>query len=140
MSCGFIADYMIKKGLATAKCRAWFGGIGLLVCCCALYMTAVTENRWLTVMWLTFALGSLGFTFNSSWASCAEIGGKFAGTVSGWINFWGNLCGAAGPSITALVVTRYSWRAAILITAVAGIIGAVSWLFVKPDIALKNSA
>jgi ACS family glucarate transporter-like MFS transporter len=140
MSCGFIADYVVKKGWATSKCRSWFGGIGLLFCCCALYMTATTGDRWLTVMWLTIALGGLGFTFNSSWASCADIGGRFSGTVAGWINFWGNLCGAAGPTITALVVTRYSWRAAILVTAVAGIIGAVSWLFVKPDIALKNTA
>jgi ACS family glucarate transporter-like MFS transporter len=102
-------------------------------------MTATAEDHWLTVMWLTLALGGLGFTFNCSWAACADIGGQFSGTMAGWINFWGNFCGAAGPSITALVVTRYSWRAAILITAAAGIIGAVSWCFVKPDVALKDA-
>jgi ACS family glucarate transporter-like MFS transporter len=140
MTCGFIADYMIGKRLATAKCRAWLGGMGLLLCCGGLYMVATSTSQWVTVMWLTLSLCLMGFSFNSQWAACMDIGGRFAGTVSGWMSFGGNLIGGGlGPLITAWIATRYSWQVAILVTAAVGILGAVSWMFVKPHVALKNA-
>jgi ACS family glucarate transporter-like MFS transporter len=101
-------------------------------------MTAIVDGKTPTILWLTFALASLGATMNASWTTCADVAGKFAGTVSGWMNFCGNVVGAAAPLITSLVVTRYGWKAAITATASAAIVGAVIWIFVKPDIPLKH--
>ena len=64
------------------------------------------------------------------------MGGRFAGSVSGWMNFWGNIGGVLAPSVTAWVATTYGWQAALAVTAVSGIAGAVFWLFVKPDKAI----
>jgi ACS family glucarate transporter-like MFS transporter len=75
---------------------------------------------------------------NASWTICADVAGKFAGTVSGWMNFCGNLVGAAAPVITGWVATKYGWQAAILATAAAGIMGAGIWIFVRPDVPLKH--
>jgi hypothetical protein len=36
---------------------------------------------------------SLGFTFNASWVACLDIDGKYSGSVSGWMNLWGNIGG-----------------------------------------------
>jgi ACS family glucarate transporter-like MFS transporter len=136
--CGTLSDFLIGKGWAGSKSRAWFGGVGLLLCCAGLYMTAIVDGKTPTILWLTFALASLGATMNASWTTCADVAGKFAGTVSGWMNFCGNVVGAAAPLITSLVVTRYGWKAAITATASAAIVGAVFWIFVKPDIPLKH--
>lgn len=137
--CGVFCDYLIGKGLATSKSRAWFGAMGLLVCCLGLYLTGMSEDKWMTVVWLTVALSSLGATLNASWATCIDVGGQFTGTVTGWMNFCGNIIGAAAPMCTAWIATRYGWRTAILATASTGIIGAVIWIFVKPDVRLKGS-
>ena len=76
---------------------------------------------------------------NSSWTTCTDISaGKFTGTITGWMNFCGNIIGGAAPMITAWIATQYGWRAAILATASAGIIGAIFWLFVKPDVPLRH--
>jgi ACS family glucarate transporter-like MFS transporter len=140
MTAGIIADHVIRKRLGTSRIRAWVGGMSLLLCCCGLYMTAVSTNQWLTVMWLALSLACVGSSFSSSWASCTDIGGKFAGTVTGWMNCWGMLIGGGlGPVLTAWMASRYSWRTAILVTATAGIIGATGWIFVKPDVPLKNA-
>jgi ACS family glucarate transporter-like MFS transporter len=133
-----LSDYLIGRGLAGAKSRAWFGGLGLLFCCIGLYLTAVAGSKGTTVMWLTFALACLGATMNASWTICADVAGKFAGTVSGWMNFCGNLVGAAAPVITGWVATKYGWQAAILAAAAAGIMGAAIWIFVRPDLPLKH--
>jgi len=52
------------------------------------------------------------------------------------MNFWGNIGGVLAPSVTAWVATTYGWQAALAVTAVSGIAGAVLWLFVKPDKAI----
>ena len=136
--CGVLSDHLIGKGMIGAKSRAWFGGIGLLLCCVGLYGTAMADSKWMTILCLSFALASLGSTMNASWTICSDVAGNFAGTVSGWMNFCGNLVGAAAPLITGWVVTRYGWQAAIVCTAAAGILGAVIWIFVKPDQPLKH--
>jgi dipeptide/tripeptide permease len=54
------------------------------------------------------------------------------------MNFCGNLVGASAPVITGWIATKYGWQAAIFTTAAAGVIGAVIWIFVKPDVPLKH--
>jgi ACS family glucarate transporter-like MFS transporter len=136
--CGVACDYLIGRKLAGAKSRAWFAGIGMLFCCGGLYVTAISSNRWITVMWLTFALFCLGVNMNSAWTTCTHIAQDFAGTVSGWMNFCGNLFGAAAPIITAWVATKYGWQSAILVTAGVGLFGGMCWIFVKPDVQLTH--
>ena len=138
MFCGVASDYLIGKNIAGSKARAWFAGLGMLFCCFGLCLTALAISKWATLIWLTLALAFLGFTMNSSWTTCSDIAGRYTGTVSGWMNFVGNIVGGAAPIITAWVVTRYGWRAAILAAAVAGIIGAIFWIFVRPDVPLKH--
>lgn len=110
--------------------------MGLTICCGALYLGAVAQDSWWNIFWLTLSLGSLGFTFNASWAACMDIGGEFSGSVSGWMNFWGNLGGATAPLLTAWIATTYGWQLAILATSALAIIGVGAWLAVKPDVPL----
>jgi ACS family glucarate transporter-like MFS transporter len=138
MVCGIACDYLVGKGLAGSSSRAWFGGLGMLFCCIGLSLAAISGSKWATLLWLTLALGSLGLTTNSAWTTCSDIGGKYAGSVSAWMNFVGNIVGGAAPMITAWVVTHYGWRAAILVTAATGVIGAGFWIFVRPDVPLKH--
>ncbi|MEN6414311.1 MAG: MFS transporter [Veillonellales bacterium] len=133
---GFISDKLVGSGLSKHKARTLFGMTGLAICCIALYLGAVAADPWWNVFWLTVSLGSLGFTFNAAWAACIDIGGEFSGSVSGWMNFWGNLGGAAAPIFTAWVATSYGWQAAILATAALAIIGIGAWVAVKPDLPL----
>jgi ACS family glucarate transporter-like MFS transporter len=97
-----------------------------------LFLTATASQKWTTLLGLTLALMSLGFSITSAWTSCTDIAGKFSATVSGWMNFWGNIVGGAAPIITAWIATRYGWQAAIFTTASTGLLGAVCWIFVKP--------
>ena len=122
--CGLATDYVIGHKLATSKARAWFGGVGQLICCCGLYMTAVSEGKVATIFWLSVALAFLGFSMNSTWTSASDLGGKFSGSVSGWTNFLGNLIGGMAPMIVAWVATGWGWKAAIMVTALSGIVGA----------------
>lgn len=133
---GYVSDKLVAAGVSRHKSRTLFGIAGLIVCCITLYLGAVATIPWMNVLWLTISLGSLGFTFNASWAACLDIGGKFAGSITGWMNFWGNLGGIAAPIATAWIATNYGWEAAILATAASAVVGIIAWLAVKPDVPL----
>lgn len=133
---GFISDKLIGSGISKHKARTLFGTTGLAVCCISLYLGAVTSHPWWNVFWLTLSLGSLGLTFNAGWAACIDIGGKFSGSVTGWMNFWGNIGGVTAPALTAWLATAYGWQAAIVTTAALAIIGIAAWFAVKPDVPL----
>lgn len=137
---GYFSDKLIARGVSKATARSFFGIAGLTVCCVALYLGAVAATPFWNVVWMTVSLGSLGLTFSASWAACIDIGGRFAGSVSGWMNFWGNVGGIAAPTVTAWVATHYGWQAAILLTSASAVIGAVAWLAVKPDAPLVRRA
>jgi ACS family glucarate transporter-like MFS transporter len=132
IACGIASDYLIGRGLAGARSRAWFAGSGLFFCGVGLALTALATDKWTTVLGLTLSLMSLGLTMNSAWTTCTDLAGKFSGTVSGWMNFWGNIVGGIAPMFTAWIATHYGWQTAIFATASTGLIGAVCWLFVKP--------
>jgi len=134
---GYFSDRMLKAGMTKNKVRTSFGIIGLLVCCVGLIATAFTKDKWITVLWLTVAAGGLGPGFAVSWASCMDLGGKFTGTVSGWMNFWGNVGGVAAPITAAWIATHYGWGLVLTSTSAVAVVGAIFWLMVKPDKPLK---
>jgi ACS family glucarate transporter-like MFS transporter len=133
MTTGIIADKMVGAGMSKHKARTLFGIVGLIICCVTLWLGAIATVPWQNVLWMTLSLGSLGLTFNASWAACLDLGGKFSGSVSGWMNLWGNVGGILAPITTAWVATKYGWEAAITVTAASAIIGIVSWVLVRPD-------
>ena len=134
--CGYLSDKAIAAGFSQNLVKTSTGAVGILLCACTLFIATRTADPMMNVFWLSVALGSLGLTMSASWSSVISMGGRFAGSVSGWMNFWGNIGGVLAPSVTAWVATTYGWQAALAVTAVSGIAGAVLWLFVKPDKAI----
>ncbi|MDF2569531.1 MAG: major facilitator superfamily 1 [Sporomusa sp.] len=130
---GYFSDKLIVAGASKYKVRTLSGVIGLAICCVTLYLGAVATTPTMNVFWLTVSLGSLGLTFNAGWAACIDLGGKFSGSVSGWMNFWGNLGGVVAPTLTAWIATHYGWQSAIITTSTFAIIGIASWFLVRPE-------
>ena len=126
--CGYLSDKAIAAGFSQNLVKTSTGAVGILLCACTLFIATRTADPMMNVFWLSVALGSLGLTMSASWSSVISMGGRFAGSVSGW--------GVLAPSVTAWVATTYGWQAALAVTAVSGIAGAVLWLFVKPDKAI----
>ena len=86
------------------------------------------------IAFLCLSLGSVGVTQVSIWPSTQDLGGPATGIVSGWTNFWGNAAGITGPVLTAYLVRwTGTWSGALIGIALAGVAGAVLWLFVHPQ-------
>ncbi len=76
--------------------------------------------------------GALYFSQSSFWSVTADIAGRSAGSVSGFMNMGGQMGGALTGSLTPWIAVRYGWTASFLVAAGLCLVGALSWLAVDP--------
>ena len=82
-----------------------------------------------------FVLGMAGF-FNdfvmpAAWASTMDIGGRYAGTVSGAMNMMGSVAGALSVTVVGYLLawTSGNWTLTFYISSGIYLVGAICWLF-----------
>jgi len=146
---GLIASRLIARGARVTVVRRTFGFIGLAGAA-SLLMTSYFIRDPLLAM---FAMGMASFcndlTMPGSWASCMDIGGKYAGTVSGSMNMMGNFGGMVGPAVVGYVLTFNAtknvagevvknWGTVFAIASVVYLLGAICWLFIDPVTPLEK--
>ena len=91
LSAGAISDKILHSGQKSfcserVNCNCWLYRICYLHLLCSSY-----TNLYVTIFWLSLGLGGMGISMGMSWAAANDIGRNFAGTVSGWMNLWGNI-------------------------------------------------
>jgi MFS transporter, ACS family, glucarate transporter len=71
-------------------------------------------------------------TMPPAWNSCMDIGGKYAGTVSGSMNMMGNLAGFVAPVFGGFLLDRThgDWNLLLYVMAVIYVAGALCWPFI----------
>lgn len=94
---GSVSDYLVKrKGLKFG--RRLVGSLGLAMSGCFMLLTSQTENKMVAVVLLALGYGSMDCMLPVAWAVCLDVGGKYAGAVSGSMNMAGQL----GSFLTSL--------------------------------------
>jgi ACS family glucarate transporter-like MFS transporter len=130
---GQFSDRLIARGVSKMKARTVGAVIGFAFCMFGLYMGANAESLTGNLVWLSVSLGALSFTYLASWTGCQDLGGKFGGSISAWMNSWGNFAGAVAPAVTAYLVHNFGWQGALSFTSVFIGIGCFCWFFIKLD-------
>ena len=92
-----------------------------------------------------FVLGLAGF-FNdfvmpAAWAGTMDVGGRYAGTVSGAMNTMGSIAGASSVLVVGYLLTwTGNWTLTFYISATIYLIGAVCWLFLDSHTPIERPA
>ena len=131
---GGLADRVLRATGSVWRARVPAAISGFVISAAGLILAAETANIPLMVVFLCVSLGAIGLTQVSIWSACQDLGGAATGVVTGWTNFLGNASGFVGPVVIAeLVKWTGGWSGALLGIALAGMCGAVLWLFVHPE-------
>jgi len=135
-------------GLISDRLTKWrgkrFGRCGVAVFSIALagaflvFGSNVASARLASVV-LSGGAGALYLSQSSFWSVTADIGGASCGSVSGLMNMGGQIGGAVTASLTPWIASRYGWTASFLAAAALCVVGALSWLFVDPDLNLARA-
>ena len=77
-----------------------------------------------------------------AWNTCMDVGGKFAGTLSGSMNMMGNFAGGVAPVVIGYVLTATGndFTMTFYISAAAYFIGALCWLGIDSTRPLDTQA
>jgi len=69
-----------------------------------------------------------------SWATAMDVGGKYAGTLSGAMNMWGNFGGALAPWVNGHILawTGNNWNPIFYVASGVYLLGIVCWMFLDP--------
>jgi MFS family permease len=132
---GLFTDRMVRRwgprwGRTLQGSLAYF--LGGTFFALALY----AESPWLAVLCLSLASFSKDFAMAVSWATCLDIGHRYSGTVSAFMNMVGNLGTFVAPPLVAYLAGRGKgqggWHWALIISSSALFCASVCWPFINP--------
>jgi ACS family glucarate transporter-like MFS transporter len=129
---GIISDRLTKRiGKRAGRCGVAVAGMALAALFIAGAM-GVTSVQVATLL-LAGGAGALYLSQSSFWSVSADIGGRSAGTLSGFMNMIGQFGGVTTASLTPLIARDWGWSASFLTAAGLCAAGALAWLAVEPE-------
>ncbi len=139
---GQISARLFARGHSVKLVRRSFGFIGLAGAASLLMLSFYIRDPLLAMLAMGFAGFFNDLTMPGSWATCMDVGGKYAGTVSGSMNMMGNFGGMAGPLVVGwvLTLTGRDWHTVFVVTSIIYSLGAFCWLFIDPTKPLEKEA
>jgi MFS family permease len=80
------------------------------------------------------------FVMPAAWAGTMDIGGRYAGTVSGAMNMMGSIAGASSVLVVGyLLAWTGNWTLTFYISACIYLVGAVCWLFLDSHTPIEGA-
>ena len=139
---GQFAPILARKVGGTRQARTVLGMGGLLSAAALLVISVQISNPFLAILAMGFASFANDLTIPGAWGACMDIGGRYAGSVSGGMNMGGAGGGAvAGPMVAYLLVwSGNNWNVPIYVAAVVYVFAALCWLGIDSVTPLKTEA
>ncbi len=138
---GFIAKPLAKLLGSTTAARRTLGCGGFLMAASLVALSTILKDPIPAVVALAFASFANDLVMPGSWGACMDVGGKYAGTLSGAMNMMGNLGGALA-SLAAPYILRWAgndWNIVLYVAAGVYFMGTFFWLTVDSVTPLEKA-
>jgi sugar phosphate permease len=130
---GSSSDWIIRRWGNRQWGRRAVGALGLTLASVAFLSAGSSSETWLLGLLLTLTFFGNDLTMGPAWASCADIGERYAGTLSGTMNMIGAFMGAAGTALTGYLLRHGRPELVFVIFAAVYLLAALSWLGVDAN-------
>lgn len=140
--CGFALARVERWFSSTVTGRRFMAGLGLFAAGGLLIVSVHMGEP----LWAMVAMGLASFSNDLAmppgWAACMDVGGRYAGSLSGSMNAAGNIAGFVAPPMVAhiLVWTNGNWALTFYVSAAVYFVGALCWAFIDPVTPLDGAA
>jgi sugar phosphate permease len=129
---GVLSDALVRRTGWRRLGRAIFPVAGCLTAAAAtLAIPYVSTSRDATIL-MCVAAAAFDFGQGANWATLVDIGGRYAGISTGFINMVGNFGHAAQPYVGALIFPVFGWGALFGAYAAAYVLAMSMWLWINP--------
>lgn len=108
-------------------CVGFFGAAGMM------FLSTTVSDALVVMLMMGLASFCNDLIMPGAWASCMDIGGKYAGTVAGSMNMMGNVAGFVAPALGGRILDAgYDWTFFIYTMAAIYIVGGLCWPLIDP--------
>jgi ACS family glucarate transporter-like MFS transporter len=125
---GSTSDWVIRRWGNPKWGRRSVGFLGMALAGLAFLSTLWVQEVWLLGVLLTSTFFCSDLSMGPAWASCADIGERYAGTLSGAMNMIGGLAGASGAAMAGSLFRRGRPDLVFLIFSGVYMLAALCWL------------
>ena len=131
----------IARGAGVARARRIVAVTGFVgASACVFLFTGIADPVAAMVV-LGFAGFFNDFVMPAAWAGTMDIGGRYAGTVSGAMNMMGSIAGATSVLMVGyLLAWTGTWTLTFYVFAAIYLVGAVCWLFLDSHTPIVRTA
>jgi MFS family permease len=124
---GRTSDWLILRVRSRRWGRSLLGVVGCgAAAACALGAAQLSSPAACIVL-ICLASAFQDISLPRMWAAPVDIGGRFAGTVGGWINSAGCIGGMLSPIVAAKVSSRFGWDTVFYLFTAVYFVGALAW-------------
>lgn len=136
---GFIASRVDRLTGSIARTRRLMGCLGFAGAGIFMALSTTATDAIAVMVLISLASFCNDLTMPGSWAACMDVGGKYAGTVSGSMNMMGNLAGFVAPTVGGIMRdAKIEWNVFILVMAGVYMLGVLCWPFIDPVTPLEE--
>ncbi|MGC2662076.1 MAG: MFS transporter [Bryobacteraceae bacterium] len=137
--CGMLTPFIVRRLGSVNRARRFIAVTGFAGAAAMLLVCIHMRSPLPMIGFLGLASFCNDITMPGSWAACMDIGGKYAGTVSGSMNMMGNLAGFVAPVVGGYIlqVTGGKYEPFLYSMAIAYALGALCWPFIDPTTPLE---
>jgi MFS family permease len=138
--CGLVSGRVARAMGSVGRARRAIGFVGLSCAAIMLLVAIQFRNPLLAILCVGLASFCNDLSMPGAWGACMDVGGSFAGSLSGSMNMMGNIGGALAPMAVPaiLAATNNNWNANFWTFAGAYFLAAACWLFLDPVTPLEQ--
>jgi sugar phosphate permease len=131
---GWITPRLVRHFADVARVRRGLGMAGCTLACAMVLLSVRLRHPALAMAAMGFSCFGNDMAMPGSWAGCMDMGGRFAGTLSGLMNTWGCFGGLLAPATIPYLLAAAANHWSVVIQVIAGgyFIGALCWLGIDP--------
>jgi MFS family permease len=130
---GLLADWLTHRTGSILWGRRSIGVSGFLLGAAGFLLAVSASSAEAAIACLVLASGAHDMILPVLWATCTDLGGRFGGTASGWVNLASSLSGMTAPLAAAWLAHVFgSFHAVFYVAAALYVAGGAMWLIIDP--------
>jgi MFS transporter, ACS family, glucarate transporter len=138
--CGFVSARVARVTGSVSSARKLLACVGFFGAAALMFLSTTVSDALVVMVMMGFASFCNDLIMPGAWASCMDIGGKYAGTVSGSMNMMGNLAGFVAPVFGGMILdSGQDWNIFLYTMAAVYCLGGFCWPFIDPVKPLEDS-
>ena len=132
--CVLLTRVVTRRTGSVAKARRLMAYLGFAGASTFVLVSTMFRDPLLAMLAIGMASFSNDLVMPGAWTAAMDVGGKYAGTVSGTMNMVGNVGGALAPLAIGymLVWSHGNWNLTFYVSAAVYAMGILFWAFLDP--------